>query len=738
MQNLFFLSEATANALGWTLIHSLWQGTVVALATAAILWGLRHRAAVVRYHVAYAALMGLLSWVIFTFFQFYTPPKASNTEGGILDVPDTQIVVLETIQVSDNQSIITDFLSNAQLFFNDHLNSVVVAWIVGFLFLGSRLVVGWFLLRGHQRRGGNALDVIWQEKLHHFQRQLSLSRPIQLVEAAWVQVPLTIGWLRPMIFLPIGIVNRLNPTEVEAIVAHELAHIAERDYLFNFLQAIVEVILYYHPAVWWLSSVIRHERELRCDDTAIQLCGGNRVAYAKMLVALQEQFEAIPAPTPRLALTLGKRPSPLFRRIKRLFSSPTKQSTVMEKMIITGLLLCGLVVFSYSKNIENTEGGISTSETTEIQDFSTQNPAETTIGDAANSVLSTDSAKIAKDTEGVSLPITQTDWTATLAKNWAEMGNNNSSTIDFPVSTFQTQQNGALKEIVPPRFGLIQSDSMPKKNAVEKVFIPENGTFREVTYLGVSQEQFDAKQRENAKTGKHGYIHVSEFRKNDEQWHTVVRSRMFRKVDTVYMDTLQWGKNRSNIKVNLSKDDPMLTENDPKFMAFVNALIEDGLLKNPKEYSFSIGRKGMKVDDELMEKAYFDKYVALYKKHYAPQLKVESDFGFSIFRRPETPSNRDPNEKDFPKDPKEGHCYGKSSVNGKAEWQEIVCQSKVNTAFVKNLSDKLKAIGQLDNAVETTEITKSIRDALVAYQTKHGLPIGGLNVATMNHLGVNF
>jgi beta-lactamase regulating signal transducer with metallopeptidase domain len=130
-------------------------------------------------------------------------------------------------------------------------------------------------------------DPYWADILNKLALQSRFNTGIELLESALVRSPLTIGHLKPVILFPIGLINRLSESEVEAILAHELAHILRRDYIFNILQSVVEVVFYFHPAVWWLSAQVRQERESACDDRAIALVG-NKMNYAKALVTIQE------------------------------------------------------------------------------------------------------------------------------------------------------------------------------------------------------------------------------------------------------------------------------------------------------------------------------------------------------------------------------------------------------------------------------------------------------------------
>jgi bla regulator protein blaR1 len=238
--------------------------------------------------------------------MLFSAEKSKNTEGGIPTQQDVGETIFYGGENSENAHFMAIWVKKATVFFNTHLAEISIAWFIGLLFFGLKLGFGLIRLRQWQKRGGLSInDDLWQIRLQHFQQQLSISRPITLLASAWTVVPLTIGWLKPLIFIPVGMVNQLSAAEVEAILAHELVHIAERDYLLNFIQALIEVVFYHHPAVWWLSTVIRTEREMRCDEMAVRLCENDAVSYAKTLVRLQEHFAS--ADAPHLALAFSKK-----------------------------------------------------------------------------------------------------------------------------------------------------------------------------------------------------------------------------------------------------------------------------------------------------------------------------------------------------------------------------------------------------------------------------------------------
>jgi HEAT repeat protein len=140
-------------------------------------------------------------------------------------------------------------------------------------------------------------------------RRLGLSRPVRIAESLLVDSPAVIGWLRPVVLVPASLASGLTPLQVEAILAHELAHVRRHDYLVNLAQALVETLLFYHPAVWWISARVREEREHCCDDLAVAVCGDGRV-YAAALLSLEEHR----APRLAAAATGGA----LLSRIRRL------------------------------------------------------------------------------------------------------------------------------------------------------------------------------------------------------------------------------------------------------------------------------------------------------------------------------------------------------------------------------------------------------------------------------------
>jgi beta-lactamase regulating signal transducer with metallopeptidase domain len=187
---------------------------------------------------------------------------------------------------------------------------IVNAWLAGVACFGLRGVGGLFLLERMSRRESLSLSGKLHDLCLGLQTRLGVRRAIRYCRCAWLEAPAVIGWFRPVVFLPITALTGLSESQLQAVIAHELAHIKRFDSFVNGFQVVVETLLFYHPAVWWLSRHIRTERENCCDDMAIMLCG-DVVEYARAL-ALMEEWRVAPA------IAMAANRGPLSDRIMRL------------------------------------------------------------------------------------------------------------------------------------------------------------------------------------------------------------------------------------------------------------------------------------------------------------------------------------------------------------------------------------------------------------------------------------
>ena len=236
-------------ALVWTLIHSLWEGALVALLLAAALSVLRGSRA--RYAAACIALLVLLAGFGLTFANLLARQESLSAA--------TRVGPLRFAPLDADAGDLSTIRSAGRL--AEYLPWIAPFWIAGVLTFHLRGLMGWLGARRLRRTGVCCAPAAWQQMLERLAARLRILRPVALWESCLADVPLVIGFLRPVILIPVGMLAGLPAAQVEALLLHELAHIRRHDYLVNLLQVFVEGLVFYHPAVWWMSSVIRAERE---------------------------------------------------------------------------------------------------------------------------------------------------------------------------------------------------------------------------------------------------------------------------------------------------------------------------------------------------------------------------------------------------------------------------------------------------------------------------------------------
>ena len=283
------LSGPVAHAIGWALVHLLWQGVLVAAILAAALALMQRQSANARYLAACGALVLLLAFGAATAYHVYEPAAPASallSDGAAAFMPPDGGLKPAAPLVAETTTW-RDTVASVAVFANAHLTQFVFAWMLGVLLLSVRLMFGW--IRAHRIATRDAVDATadWQRIARRLAHALRIRGAIKLLESAAVEVPTVIGWLRPVVLLPVATLSGLSTEQMEMVLAHELAHVRRHDFFVNLLQAVVETLLFYHPAVWWISGRIRVEREHCCDDVAVAVCG-NPLLYARALTRLEE------------------------------------------------------------------------------------------------------------------------------------------------------------------------------------------------------------------------------------------------------------------------------------------------------------------------------------------------------------------------------------------------------------------------------------------------------------------
>jgi beta-lactamase regulating signal transducer with metallopeptidase domain len=299
-----FMIGPTTDAIASALVHFLWQGTLLAIAGwCAMRW--LTTAAAVRYVIGIATLTAMLVMPVATFVVVAGPRGMTPMTGAP-----------SAVSAIDPSSIALPAADPGTL---DSLWPLLtLAWLAGVIALSLRLAGGWIVTRRLASRTLQDADAAIQQLAARVADRLGVRRVVRLATSSMVAAPMLVGWLKPVVLVPAAALSGLTAAQLEALLAHELAHVRRHDYLVNLLQSVVETLLFYHPAVWWMSGLVREEREHCCDDLAVSVC--DRVVYVDALTTL-----AAMKPHPRLALAATD--GSLVRRVRRLLDRPADSSS---------------------------------------------------------------------------------------------------------------------------------------------------------------------------------------------------------------------------------------------------------------------------------------------------------------------------------------------------------------------------------------------------------------------------
>ncbi|MBC8350476.1 MAG: M48 family metalloprotease [Planctomycetes bacterium] len=376
--------------VGWALIHSVWQIGLIVCLTAITTRLLLRRSANGRYLVSIAALTALAAAPIATFFVTSpqpVPATIANSESAAQDI--TATVTREQLPESpagidfsageqdanerepiennvktteadrplpEEEDLVTIKLV-PELAWQDRMTRslqpampwIVLGWLTGMFLLSARPLIGFLTIHRLRRVGRSDVDERIVSIVRRLCDRIGIKTTIEVAQSALLKVPAVVGCLRPLLLLPVAMGAGLTPQQLEAVIAHELAHIRRHDYLVNVLQTLVETMLFYHPGVWWLSRMVRQEREHCCDDIAMLVCD-DRTAYAKALVALDALRRSVPQPA--MAATGGS----LLQRIRRIMrGEPVASRSAWPVGIALLAMVALLCVAVWPQSFNNTD-----------------------------------------------------------------------------------------------------------------------------------------------------------------------------------------------------------------------------------------------------------------------------------------------------------------------------------------------------------------------------------------------
>lgn len=334
------LSNNIVQALSWTLIHSIWQMSLVALSLALFLNVFKQVDSTKKYYIAFGSMAFSVLVACFTFLSYYQFIPS-------IDQDLSQQILIQA-QVATNR--MGGLSNNIGAIINDYNFIIVNAWLLGSILFLLRFLGGYLYLRHIVKNALPGADRL-MTVLKRINKKYRINRIIRIKESSSITTPMVVGYIKPVILFPVGLALQLSVSEVEAIIAHELAHIKRHDYLLNIVQLIAESIFYYHPAMWYMSSQVRTERENCCDDMAIKVTNSS-MSYARTLIKLQEyNMKNI---QPALAMASNKRA--FSDRIHRIIGAGSISNYTRDKFVLLLMFIsAGCMYASDFHNANHTE-----------------------------------------------------------------------------------------------------------------------------------------------------------------------------------------------------------------------------------------------------------------------------------------------------------------------------------------------------------------------------------------------
>ena len=330
-----------AQLMGWTIVHSVWEIAAIALLFFVVSFGLRKSTSNVRYCVALISLGACILAPLATYVLLLpnqhvsSPTLTSNSPSvrpnqfGLAKTEPSQLVRLPQMDLPYSP-VVGTIQQDMGRRLAPILPSIVISWLIGLILMGLRLVGGLFVIEAMKRAKSNRFETNWQVLSDALAKRVGVNRPVTVLISERVATPAVVGFFKAIILLPASAVTKLSQADIEALLTHELAHIRRYDAVVNFAQTLIETVLFYHPAAWWISSMVRAERENCCDDIAMSVLK-NREQYARALMNL----EVLRPSAPHLAMAANR--GFLLVRIRRIVLGPQRPAVPASTWVTLAL-----------------------------------------------------------------------------------------------------------------------------------------------------------------------------------------------------------------------------------------------------------------------------------------------------------------------------------------------------------------------------------------------------------------
>ena len=333
-----WIPESLLYAMGWTLVHSLWQLVIIGAGLWLLLKIARNYSPATKYNLGLAALglavVAVLGTFIFELSNYSPAPLVANVS--FVDKTFQPDQPASTMELEPVVTIAVNWIEG-------QLPFLVNMWFLGAMLFLFRLFNSLSEIRILRKSSYELEDFEVEKKLYRLMGKMDIAKKVSLRLSNSGLSPVTFGYFKPIILIPAGLIFQLSATQLEAIIAHELAHVKRNDYLMNLIQSTLEVLFFYHPCYWWMNQVVKELRENAADDLAVKA----GIAPKALAYSLAEVLNFARQVPPQLAMAAGKRRNPTLQRIKRILGHDAQtypQNPIISiPMLLTLLLSAGLM-----------------------------------------------------------------------------------------------------------------------------------------------------------------------------------------------------------------------------------------------------------------------------------------------------------------------------------------------------------------------------------------------------------
>lgn len=329
---MFTISDTLLKAISWTLVHTIWQGFILAFLAGIVILTTKKATSVLRYNLLSVLFLLFIVVVGFTFNYEYQNENEAHLTVNFSENLKSVFTIQDGSVSNSFSTLIVDFL-------NANANTIVLIWFIVFCLKCFSITTNLSHIYRIRNYRNQPVSDYWKERLETLSQNIHLNKHIILLESQLVKVPSVTGFFKPIILLPIGMLSQLPQDQVEAILLHELAHIRRKDYFVNLLQSFVEIVFFFNPGVLWLSSLIKEERENCCDDIAVSVTKC-KAKFVHALVSFQEYNMK----NNELIMGFGGKKNHLLNRAKRIIHNDTKSLNGIEKTFLSVAVFAVLIV----------------------------------------------------------------------------------------------------------------------------------------------------------------------------------------------------------------------------------------------------------------------------------------------------------------------------------------------------------------------------------------------------------